>query len=88
MKAGDKATLAKDVTLKYDSYGSARPDGKSTQTLKAGTKVDVTKVVDNPKPGQTHSVQINNAGWVEAKAVFVVPESIKGLKPGTPGVKK
>ena len=69
MKAGMKVTLVKDANLKYDSYGSARPDGKTTKTLTAGTEVEITKVVDNPKPGQTHTVHVNNAGWIEAGAI-------------------
>ena len=69
MQAGMKVTLSKDANLKYDSYGAGRPDGKPTQTLKAGTQVEITKVVDNPKPGQTHTVHVNNAGWIEASAV-------------------
>ena len=82
LKEGTKGKLTKDANLKYDSYGSARPDGKSTQTLKSGTSVEITKVIDNPKPGQTHSVQINNAGWIEPRSVFVMPESVKGIIPG------
>ena len=80
MQAGNKATLTKDANLKYDSYGSDRPDKKTTQTLKKGTQVEITKVVDNPKPGQTHVVQINNAGWVEKSAVFVTADAVKGIK--------
>ena len=69
MKAGMKCTLVKDANLKYDSYGAARPDGKTTQTLKAGTQVEITKVVDNPKPGQTHPIHVNGIGWIQADAV-------------------
>ena len=69
MKAGTKATLTKDANLKYDSYGGARPDGKPTQTLKAGTQVEITKVVENPKPGQTHPIHINGIGWIKADEV-------------------
>ena len=64
-----KVTLIKDVNLKYDSYGSSRPDGKPTKTLTRGTLVEITKVIDNPKSGQTHPVHINNAGWIPADAV-------------------
>ena len=69
MQAGMKVTLVKDANLKYDSYGSGRPDGKTTQTLKAGTQVEITKVVEKPKPGQTHPIHVNNAGWIEASAI-------------------
>ena len=80
MQAGNKATLTKDVNLKYDSYGADRPDKKTAQTLKKGTQVEITSVVDNPKPGQTHSVQINNAGWVEKSAVFVAADAVGGIR--------
>ena len=69
MKAGSKGILVKDANLKYDSYGSPRPDGKSTKTLTAGTQVDITNVVSNPKPGQTHPIHVNNQGWIPADAV-------------------
>ena len=69
MQAGQKVTLAKDANLKYDSYGSARPDGKTTKTLKAGEQVEITKVVANPKPGQTHPIHVNNIGWIQADAI-------------------
>jgi len=69
MKVGEKVTLIKDANLKYDSYGSGRPDGKSTKTLTAGTFVEITNLVTSPKPGQTHPVHVNNAGWIEASAV-------------------
>ena len=64
-----RVTLVKDANLKYDSYGSGRPDGKPTKTLPAGTTVEITKVIDNPKHGQTHPVHVNNAGWIQADAV-------------------
>jgi len=69
MRAGMQVTLVKDANLKYDSYGSERPDGKPTKTLTAGTLVEITKVIDNPKPGQTHPIHINNIGWIRADAV-------------------
>ena len=69
MQVGTKVILTKDANLKYDSYGSERPDGKSTQTLKAGTQVEITNIVDNPKPGQTHPVHVNGIGWISANAV-------------------
>ena len=71
LKAGMKGTLVKDANLKYDSYGSARPDGKPTKTLTAGTPVEINKVVENPKPGQTHTVHVNNVGWIQADAIKV-----------------
>ena len=71
MKAGMTGTLNKDANLKYDSYGGARPDGKTTQTLKAGTAVKIDKVVEAPKPGQTHAVHVNGAGWIQADAITV-----------------
>ena len=71
MTAGMKGTLNKDANLKYDSYGSARPDGKTTQTLKAGTVVTIDKVVEAPKSGQTHTVHVNGAGWIQADAITV-----------------
>lgn len=73
MQVGMKVTLVKDANLKYDSYGADRPDGKPTQTLKAGTQVEITKIVDSPKPGQTHTVHVNNAGWIEANAFCKPP---------------
>ena len=69
MQVGTKITLTKDANLKYDSYGSGRPDGQTTQTLKAGTQVEITNIVNNPKPGQTHPVHVNNIGWIPADAV-------------------
>ena len=69
MQVGTKVTLTKDANLKYDSYGSGRPDGQSTQTLKAGTTVEITNIVNNPKPGQTHPVHVNNIGWIPGDAV-------------------
>ena len=69
MKPGMKGVLIKDANLKYDSYGSGRPDGKPTQTLKAGTPVEINQVVSSPRPGQTHTVHVNNVGWIEADAV-------------------
>ena len=66
-----KGVLTKDANLKYDSYGSARPDGKPTQTLKAGTPVEINNVVAAPKPGQTHTVHVNGVGWIEADAIKV-----------------
>ena len=71
MTAGMTGTLNKDVNLKYDSYGGARPDGKATLTLKSGTTVKIDKVVQAPKPGQTHSVHVNGAGWIPADAITV-----------------
>ena len=71
MKAGMTGTLNKDANLKHDSYGGARPDGKTTQTLKAGTAVKIDKVVEAPKPGQTHAVHVNGAGWIQADAITV-----------------
>ena len=69
MQAGMKVTLIKDANLKYDSYGSGRPDGKSTQTLKEGTQVEITNMVAVPKPGQTHTIHVNGIGWIQADAV-------------------
>ena len=69
MQVGDKVTLAKDANLKYDSYGGARPDGKTTRTLKAGTEVQITKIVEKPKPGQTHPIHVDNIGWIQADAI-------------------
>ena len=71
MTAGMTGTLNKDANLKCDSYGGARPDGKPTQTLKAGTSVKIDKVVPAPKPGQTHTVHVNGAGWIQADAITV-----------------
>jgi len=68
---GKRGVLTRDANLRYDSYGSGRPDGRSTQTLKAGTTVDITRIVDNPKPGQTHPIHVNNAGWISADAVRI-----------------
>ena len=70
-EAGMKGVLIKDATLKYDSYGSARPDGKPTQTLRTGTAVEINNVVANPKPGQTHTIHVNGIGWIQADAVKV-----------------
>ena len=69
MQVGMKYTLTKPANLKYDSFGSERPDGKSTQTLDAGTVVEITNVVDNPKPGQTYTVHVNGIGWISRDAV-------------------
>ena len=69
MDVGQTVTLIKDANLKYDSYGSPRPDGRSTRTIKAGTRVKITNLVRNPKPGQTHPVHIDDIGWIEADAV-------------------
>ena len=68
---GMRGVLTKDANLKYDSYGSARPDGKPTQTLKAGTSVEITNVVTDPKPGQTCPIHVNNIGWIPADAIRV-----------------
>ena len=68
---GVKGMLIRDANLKYDSYGSPRPDGKSTITLKEGSQVEVTGLVQNPKPGQTHPVHVNGAGWIESEAIMV-----------------
>ena len=73
MKVGEKVTLVKDANLKYDSYGSGRPDGKPTRTLTAGTVVQITNLVGSPKPGQTHPVHVDNIGWIEASAVGEAP---------------
>ena len=77
MEVGMKGILVKDANLKYDSYGSPRPDGKPTQTLAAGTQVEITGLVASPKPGQTHTVQVNNIGWIQADAVKVLAEEPK-----------
>ncbi|MCL1804200.1 MAG: hypothetical protein FWG30_11325 [Eubacteriaceae bacterium] len=69
MRVGQRVTLVADANLKYDSYGSGRPDGKSTRTIKAGTEVRITNLVNNPKPGQTHPVHIDDIGWIMASAV-------------------
>jgi len=69
MQVGTKVTLIKDANLKYDSYGSARPDGKTTKTLTAGTEVEITKIVEKPKPGQTHPIHVNNIGWIQTDAI-------------------
>ena len=69
MQVGTKVALTKDANLKHDSYGSGRPDGQSTQTLKAGTQVEITNIVNTPKPGQTHPVHVNGIGWITADAV-------------------
>ena len=71
MTAGMTGTLNKDANLKYDSYGGARPDGKSTMTLKTGAAVTIDKVVQAPKPGQTYTVHVNGAGWIPADAITV-----------------
>ena len=71
LEAGMKGVLIKDANLKYDSYGSGRPDGKPTQTLKTGTPVEINNVVASPKPGQTHTVHVNGVGWIQADAVKV-----------------
>ena len=68
---GMKGVLIKDANLKYDSYGSARPDGKPTQTLKSGASIEITNVVADPKPGQTHPVNVNGIGWIQADAIKV-----------------
>ena len=64
-----KGVLVKDQNLKHDSYGGARPDGRSTKTLKAGTEVVINKVVTAPKPGQVYTVHVNEQGWIEAEAI-------------------
>ena len=71
LKVGAKGTLVKDANLKYDSYGSGRPDGQPTKTLPAGTAIEITHLVESPKPGQTHTVNVNGIGWVQADAVKV-----------------
>ena len=71
MTAGMTGTLNKDANLKCDSYGGARPDGKTTLTLKAGATVTIDKVVQAPKSGQTHTVHVNGAGWITADAITV-----------------
>ena len=68
---GMRGVLTKDANLKYDSYGSARPDGRPTQTLKAGTSVEITNVVADPKPGQTCPIHVNNIGWIPSDAIRV-----------------
>jgi hypothetical protein len=74
MKVGMKGTLVKDANLKYDSYGSGRPDGQPTKTLPAGTAVEITHLVESPKPGQTHTVNVNGIGWIQADAISVTGE--------------
>ena len=69
LEAGMKVILAKDANLKYDSYGSPRPDGQPTKTLTAGTKVEITKVLADPKPGQTHPIHVNGIGWIQANEI-------------------
>ena len=71
LEAGMKGVLIKDANLKYDSYGSGRPDGQPTQTLKEGTTVQINNVVENPAPGQTHTVHVNGAGWIQADLIKV-----------------
>ena len=88
MDIGMKGILVKDANLKYDSYGSARPDGKPTQTLAAGTKVEITQLVKSPKPGQTHTVHVNGIGWIQADAIKVQEKGHdKGHDKGKPGTK-
>jgi len=69
MKEGMTGKLNKDANLRYDSYGGGRPDGKTTKTLTAGTAVKIDKVVAAPKPGQTHTVHVNGAGWIQMDAI-------------------
>ena len=69
LEAGMKVLLAKDANLKYDSYGSPRPDGQPTKTLATGTKVEITKVIADPKPGQTHPIHINGIGWIQVDEI-------------------
>ena len=71
LEPGMTGTLIKDANLKYDSYGSGRPDGQPTQTLKAGTAVTINNVVANPAAGQTHTVHVNGVGWIQADAIRV-----------------
>ena len=71
MTAGMTGILNKDANVRYDSYGGGRPDGKTTLTLKAGAAVTIDKVVDAPKPGQTHTVHVNGAGWIPADAISI-----------------
>lgn len=71
VNGGIQGTIIGDANLKYDSYGSGRPDGKSTRTLGAGTKVNVNKIVSNPKPGQTHNVHVEGMGWIQSSQIRI-----------------
>jgi len=88
MKVGEKVTLIKDANLKYDSYGSGRPDGKSTKTIPAGTVVTISNLVATPKPGQTHPVHIDNIGWIEASAIGSEPAAKAPETTAIPGFGK
>ena len=71
LEPGMTGVLIKDANLRFDSYGSGRPDGQPTQTLKAGTAVTINNVVANPAAGQTHTVHVNGVGWIQADAIRV-----------------
>lgn len=65
VSGGIQGTITADANLKYDSYGSGRPDGKGTKTLGAGTTVEVDRVLDTGKPGQTHGIHVKGMGWIK-----------------------